>query len=135
MCLAIQQLEKHSCPQLTVSKVLSITPLTPLRVNSFDIILALNPYIYTTGRWLNHEKSQRESRYIQIDFAALCRKVVELCQGAGRVVRYEKKEREFNRSFIIFMGDGIRVVAILPTRIAGPRRLTTNSEVATMTYC
>lgn len=33
------------------------------------------------------------------------------------------------------MNDGKRVVARLPTRITGPPRLTTNSEVATIKYC
>lgn len=33
------------------------------------------------------------------------------------------------------MDNGSSVVARVPTGIAGPPRLTTNSEVATMTYC
>ena len=99
------------------------------------MILALNPHIYTSGRGLNRDELQRESRYIKFDFTALCRKVVELCPGARRVVQYEKKGGGFKRSFIISIDDGTRVVARLRTRIAGPQRLTTNSEVATMTYC
>ena len=31
--------------------------------------------------------------------------------------------------------DGSRVVAKLPTSVAGPARFVTNSEVATVTYC
>lgn len=50
------------------------------------------------------------------------------------MISYEKKEGGFNRCFVMFMDDGTKVVARLPTCIAGPRRLTTNSEVATMTY-
>lgn len=96
--------------------------------------LAFDPYSYTSGRWLNHDKLERDSRYIQFDFAALCKKAVELCPGAGRVIGYEKKEGGFHRPFVIIMDDGSRVGARLPTSIADPRRLTTNFEVATMTY-
>jgi hypothetical protein len=35
----------------------------------------------------------------------------------------------------MIMDDETKIVAKLATRIAGPQRLTTNSEVATMTYC
>ena len=34
----------------------------------------------------------------------------------------------------MIMDNGTKVIARLPTCVAGPRRLTTNSEVATMTY-
>jgi len=113
----------------------SIYPLICSRADASDITLALDPYSYTSGRWLNQDKLECESRHIQFDFAALCKNAVELCPGAGRVIQYEKKEGGFNRSFVIIMDDGTRVVARLPTCIAGPRRLTTSSEVATMTYC
>jgi hypothetical protein len=36
--------------------------------------------------------------------------------------------------FILHLDNGVRVVARVPYRIAGPRRLTMNSEVATMSY-
>lgn len=54
--------------------------------------LALDPYTYTSGRWLKQDKLERESRYIHFDFAAFCEKAVELCSEATRVVRYEKKK-------------------------------------------
>ncbi|KAH9208983.1 kinase-like domain-containing protein [Leptodontidium sp. 2 PMI_412] len=92
------------------------------------------PYRYTTGRWLNRDKLQREARYIKFDFPALCKKAVNTCSGATKVIRYEKKEGGFNRVFILYLDNGERVVARVPFRIAGPRRLVTNSEVATMTY-
>jgi hypothetical protein len=59
---------------------------------------------------------------------------VKTCPGATKVIRYEKKEGGFNRVFILYLDNGERVVARVPFRIAGPRRLITNSEVATMTY-
>lgn len=95
---------------------------------------APDPYLYTTGRWINRDKLQREARYLKFDFPALCKKAVNACPGATKVIRYEKKEGGFNRVFILYLDNGERVVARVPFRIAGPRRLTTNSEVATMAY-
>ncbi|KAK0104962.1 hypothetical protein ONS95_005223 [Cadophora gregata] len=93
-----------------------------------------DPYLYTTGRWLSRDKLQREARYVKFDFSALCRKAVNTCSGATKVIRYEKREGGFNRVFILYLDNGERVVTRVPFRIAGPRRLVTNSEVATMTY-
>jgi len=93
-----------------------------------------DPYHYTTGRWLNRDKLYREARHVKFDFAALCAKAVNVSAGATEVVRYEKKEGGFNRVFLFYLDNGARVVARVPYRIAGPQRLTTNSEVATMAY-
>lgn len=94
-----------------------------------------DPQVYTSGRWLYRDKLEREARYLQFDFTALSRKVVEVSPGARRVVQHERKDGEFNRGFVFILDNGMRVVAKLPTFLAGPRRLATNSEVATMTYC
>lgn len=134
MCPPIHRLKRQSRHQLIVSKAKLVIQFIRSEAIASDITLALYPYTYTSGRWLNHDKLERDSRYIQFDFAALCKKAVELCLGAGKVIRYEKKEGGFNRSFVIIMNNGMRVVARLPTCIVGPRQLTTNSEVATMTY-
>ncbi len=96
--------------------------------------VAQNPHSYTSGRWLRRDKLERNSRYIEFNFNALCKTVIELCSGAVSIASYEKKEGGFNRAFIFTMTDARRVVARLPTRIAGPPRLTTNSEVATVRY-
>ncbi|OJJ50142.1 hypothetical protein ASPZODRAFT_128762 [Penicilliopsis zonata CBS 506.65] len=93
-----------------------------------------NPYAYTGGRWLNRDELERTSRYIQFDFSALCDRAVHACPGAHRVVKHEKREGGFNRVFLLTMDNSACVVARLSTPIAGPPRLTTNSEVATMTY-
>jgi hypothetical protein len=95
---------------------------------------ALDPHSYTSGRWLRHDKLQRDARYIKFDFDALRKRVIELCPGASSVVSYEKKEGGFNRVFIFTCDNGKRSVARLPTRVAGPCRLTTHSEVATIKY-
>lgn len=69
------------------------------------------------------------------DFSVLCERAIYTCPGATSVVKYEKREGGFNRVFLLTMDNGPCVVARIPTGIAGPPRLTTNSEVATMTYC
>lgn len=94
-----------------------------------------DPHNYTHGHWLRCHELQRDSRRIEFNFGALCAKVIELCPDAVSITGYEKKEGGFNRAFIFTMNDGKRVVARLPTRITGPPRLTTNSEVATIKYC
>lgn len=100
-----------------------------------NIHVAPDPRIYTNGRWLRWDKLERESRYIKFSFAALCKRVVELCPGAMSIASYEKKEGGYNKVFIFTMNNASRIVVRLPTRISGPPRLTTNSEVATIKYC
>ncbi|KAL8757396.1 MAG: hypothetical protein Q9184_004219 [Pyrenodesmia sp. 2 TL-2023] len=112
-----------------IAGVHTLPPATnPPSEDSFD------PQNYTTGRWLRRDKEERDARYISFDFNALRKKVVALCPGATSIVSSEKKEGGFNRVFIFTLNNGKRLVARLPTRIAGPCKLTTNSEVATMQY-
>jgi hypothetical protein len=94
----------------------------------------LDPYVYTSGRWLHRDQLQREARLLKFDFSALCEKVISLCPGAHKIRSYDKKEGGFNRVFIFQMDNGARIVARIPFRIAGPEVLTTHSEVATMDY-
>ena len=84
---------------------------------------------------MKHDKQHQEARYIAFNFQALCEKAIAACPGARDIVKYEKKEGNFNRVFLLEMDNGSRVVARIPFRISGPRRLATNSEVATTTYC
>jgi hypothetical protein len=93
-----------------------------------------DPYRYTSGRWLRRDALERESRLIHFDFDALCRRVLALCPGASSVTSYDKKEGGFNRVFIFHTDNAKRIVAKLPFALAGPSRLTTNSEVATIKY-
>ena len=95
---------------------------------------APDPRVYSSGRWLRGDSLERESRYIRFDFASLCKRATELCPGATSIVTWEKKEGGYNRVFIFTMNNKSRVVARLPTRIAGPPKLTTHSEVATIKY-
>jgi hypothetical protein len=59
---------------------------------------------------------------------------VELCPDASYIASYEKKEGEINRVFIFTTDNAQRIVPRLPFALAGPARLTTNSEVATIKY-
>jgi hypothetical protein len=93
-----------------------------------------DPYSYTSGRWLRRDALERESRLIHFDFDALRRRVLALCPGASSVTSYDKKEGGFNRVFIFHTDNAKRIVARLPFALAGPSRLTTNSEVATIKY-
>ena len=102
-----------------------------LRVNAH---LALDPYNYTTGCWLRHDKLERDSRYIKFNFEALRKRVLELSPGAVSIASCEKREGGYNRVFIFTCNNASRIVARLPTPVAGLARLTTNSEVATITY-
>ena len=98
-------------------------------------LLALDPRSYTAGRWLRCDKLHRESRYIEFDFHALCKRAIGLCPGAASIASHEKNEGGYNKVFTFTMNNGGRIVARLPTHIAGPPKLTTNSEVATIRYC
>ncbi|KFY39085.1 hypothetical protein V495_06163 [Pseudogymnoascus sp. VKM F-4514 (FW-929)] len=93
-----------------------------------------DPHSYTGGRWLNRDELERSSRFVMFDFPALCERVIRACTGATSVVEYEKREGGFNRVFLLTMDNWQCVVARAPTGIAGPPRLTTNSEVTTMSY-
>lgn len=90
--------------------------------------------MYTSGRWLRNDILQREARHIKFDFSALCKKAIQACPGATRITQLEKKEGSFNRAFLLHMDNDARIVARIPFGVAGPSRLTTNSEVATMAY-
>lgn len=90
--------------------------------------------MYTSGRWLRGDDTQRDARHITFDFEALCRRVIELCPGAASVSRCKKKEGGFNRVFVFTTDNGRRLVARLPFPIAGPPKITTQSEVATIRY-
>lgn len=95
---------------------------------------AMDPNHHTAGRWLHRDKLHREARNINFDFEALCENAIKLCPGESKVTHCQKIEGGFNRSFILTLDHGSKLVARLPTTVAGPPRLTTHSEVATMEY-
>lgn len=96
---------------------------------------ALNPYVYTSGRWLRLDDAHQKSRHIDFDFPALLQKAVDASPGATGVLDYEEKlEGGYNRAFVLRLDNGARVVARIPFRHSGPPILATNSEVATIAY-
>ncbi|WEW59407.1 hypothetical protein PRK78_004879 [Emydomyces testavorans] len=117
------------------------SPLTPFRglsgspLNTSTLAIDGDPREYIDGRFLHQDTLQRKSRYIEFNFDQLCRIAIEQCEDASGIARYERKEGGYNRVFILTMNTGKRVVARIPTRVAGPSCLITNSEVATVTYC
>lgn len=102
--------------------------------NEADVETGLDPYTYTDGRFLRRDREQRNARYLNFDFDALCKRALELCPGAVSIREYEKKEGEFNRVFIFTCDNRQRIVVRLPSSLAGPLRWATNSEVATIRY-
>jgi hypothetical protein len=94
----------------------------------------IDPYAYTSGRWLQNDTLNRDARYISFNFDALCQKAVGSCPGASSIASLDKIEGGFSRVFIFTMDNGQRVVAKIPFPIAGPPKLTTASEVATIQY-
>jgi hypothetical protein len=94
-----------------------------------------DPYAYTGGKWLYRDKIEQSLRYIQFDFEALRRRVLEISHDSKSIVSYEKKEGGFNRVFIFVTDTGKKIIAKIPFSLAGPRFLVTKSEVATNHYC
>lgn len=93
-----------------------------------------DPYEYTSGRWLIAETAQRDARRVKFDFATLCQKAINCSPGARKIMKGVKMEGNFNRAFILHLDNGSSVVARIPFSVAGPPRLVTNSEVATIAY-
>lgn len=117
------------------SQISEISFIRDADVMYIDAIPGVNPYAYTSGRWLRQDKLECNSRYIKFDFDALCQRVIELDSGANSIASCSKLEGGFNRVFIFTLDTGKRIVARIPFPFAGPTRLTTASEVATMRYC
>lgn len=131
--IRIAQVSKNLTVLSYPSSFLSISSQTSHANATTDC--ELDPFNYTTGRWLRRDAQERAARCIRFDFDALCRRVVALCPGATAVTGYSKKEGGFNRIFVFHTDNAKRVVARLPFAVAGPRRLTTASEVATIRFC
>ena len=112
------------------------TPHRGLSVICFlNVYPGLDPHAYTSGRWLRRDQLERDSRYISFNFEMLCCIVLGLCPGSTSIASCDKKEGGFNRVFIFTTDNAKRIVARLLFAHAGPPKLTTNSEVATINYC
>jgi hypothetical protein len=89
---------------------------------------------YTRGRWLINDTLQREARHLSFNYKELCTVVISSSPGAKIVTSTEIKDGSNARILIFSLDNGRKLVAKLPTFVAGPERLTTNSEVATMEF-
>lgn len=125
---------RHVCSSLPEKHFIGRTSWTYLLLPKLTTVKN-DPYSYSSGRWLKDDEAQRKARYVHFDFDALCQKAIQACRGASRTVQWEKLEGSFNRVFFLRMDNGKRVVARIPFQTSGPRRLVTNSEVATIAYC
>ncbi|KAK1772224.1 kinase-like domain-containing protein [Phialemonium atrogriseum] len=93
-----------------------------------------DPYEYTSGCWMRDDAEQRQARRVEFNFPMLRQKAVQTCSGAKEDLRCVKVEGNFNRAFILYLDNGLVVVARIPFSVVGPTRLVTNSEVATLAY-
>jgi hypothetical protein len=95
----------------------------------------LNPlFRYTSGRWLWNEREQLEARYRRFDVPSLQQAACQAV-GADKCISFEKiGEGNYNKAYRLEMEDGRKVIAKVPHPNAGPRVLTTASEVATMEF-
>jgi len=95
----------------------------------------MNPlFCYTSGRWLWNEREQLKARYRRFDVPSLQQAACQAV-GADKCISFEKiGEGNYNKARRLEMEGGQRVIAKLPHPNAGPRVLTTASEVATMEF-
>jgi hypothetical protein len=89
---------------------------------------------YTRGRWLINDALERQARYLSFNHKELCTIVLSKSPGANCIISTERKDGSNSRILIFSLDNGKNVVAKLPTYVAGPKRLTSSSEVATMEY-
>ncbi|KAH7402342.1 kinase-like domain-containing protein [Phaeosphaeria sp. MPI-PUGE-AT-0046c] len=95
----------------------------------------MNPFFcYTSGRWLWNEREQLEARYRCFDVSGLQQAACQAV-GANKCMSFEKiGEGNYNKAYRLEMEDGQKIIAKVPHPNAGPRVLTTASEVATMEF-
>jgi hypothetical protein len=95
----------------------------------------MNPlFCYTSGRWLWNEREQLEARYRRFDVPSLQQAACQAV-GANRCISFKKiGEGNYNKAYRLEMEDGQNVIAKIPHPNAGPRVLTTASQVATMEF-
>ncbi|KAF7629443.1 hypothetical protein AFLA_013158 [Aspergillus flavus NRRL3357] len=92
-------------------------------------------YRYTTKRWLSNDTEEASQRYQRFDIQELL-DVAPRSIGSDARCNHVMKcpEGLYNKAFLLTFSNGSEVVAKLPNPNAGPRTLTTASEVATMEY-
>lgn len=91
-------------------------------------------FTYTSGRYLYNENLRFAERHVKFNVDAL-KTAAARCVDRQSVTRIRKlAEGGFNRVFILTMDDGFEVIAKIPYLLTVPKKLTTESEVATMDF-
>ncbi|KAK3696427.1 Phosphotransferase enzyme [Vermiconidia calcicola] len=89
---------------------------------------------YTSGRWLWDEEEQLRRRYRKFNVEHL-QQIAAKASGARRCISMSKlNEGNSNKAFRLVMENSTAVIAKIPSPNAGPPKLTTASEVATMDF-
>ncbi|OGM48773.1 hypothetical protein ABOM_003006 [Aspergillus bombycis] len=105
---------------------------SPSRLSSTSIYHTF--FENTSRRWIFNEAERLKERYVEFN-------PTELRRVAGQAIEQDQcscivklAEGGFNKVFLLKAADGREVIARIPTPIAGPSRLTTASEVATLNF-
>ncbi|RAK82140.1 aminoglycoside phosphotransferase family protein [Aspergillus fijiensis CBS 313.89] len=91
-------------------------------------------HCFTTGRWLWNEKQQLQNLFTPFDVQALQEIAASSIEAEKCVSITKRGKGGSNRTFLLTMDDGRKVVAKIPYSIAGPQYYTTAFEVATMEF-
>jgi hypothetical protein len=91
-------------------------------------------YRYTNGHFLINEEHQYQQRYVKFDIPRLCDAAAVVGSTKSPIVAIEKMEGGFCKALLMRKADGSEIVAKLPSKLAGPPKFSTASEVATLKY-
>jgi hypothetical protein len=101
-------------------------------LKTVDQTITQDFFNYTSGRWIYNERQQLDARRIDFSVPAL-KQAASAVMGMSECIEMIKLPKGlFNRAFLLTFDNGTEAVARLPTSLAGPPRLTTASEVATL---
>ncbi|KAB8275285.1 kinase-like domain-containing protein [Aspergillus minisclerotigenes] len=91
-------------------------------------------YEYTNGHFLINEEHQYRQRYVKFDLSQLCDTAAAVGGTKSPIVAIEKMEGGFCKALLMRKADGSEIVTKLPSKLAGPPKYSTVSEVATLKY-
>ncbi|KZT24282.1 hypothetical protein NEOLEDRAFT_1135492 [Neolentinus lepideus HHB14362 ss-1] len=117
-----------------LSALRSLTHSRPISVIPFTSGEKFELFNFTAGRWLYNESEQNAARHVEFDVEAL---QALACQalGATACLKFKKVyELEEQRIFLLKGNNGKDALIRIPFSFAGPPKLSTASEVATMEF-
>jgi hypothetical protein len=91
-------------------------------------------YRYTNGHFLINEEHQYRQRYVKFHISRLCDAAAVVGGTKSPIVAIEKVEGGFCKALLMRKEDGSEIVAKLPSKLAGPPKFSTASEVAILKY-